>query len=893
MARSRRGKFGRLPRSQPSLAATLVALASETLRREDSNILSAWQKGGTFQGQQVTDEMVLSHWRQRMGIVSPSDPQYDEYKQTYDQLDYNIAESKTYLLYKQGKISDGQMAEFYLNWAKKVPKDSAFYRTLQGDAAQFIQNAKGAGRAGAASTAKAAYDAAQAETKKNNVRLGDMLTEFMTTIARNNSIIGENQDLGDLTLEGQNGPGRLEALIGQYNDALHADPAGWAATVAAIKAVDPSWDGNLTSAYFAHAIQMQSNGYASMAQYAADKGKTSDVKKYTKLSGETNSLGALIGSIPVAAAYTHARESFDAVWKNPTATDADKLKAASDFATALDGFAASSNATTRQSNSLRNDASALRGNPAAAGLPSFYENFNGITNQTAGQTGIGGGDQSGDNARFSEAVSKLAFWKQTYDANPGAYTYASYAEDDMGVRVFDPTGKGPVGIVSKQSVDNDPSDTVTVPVPTLTGGAIMQTVVKMNVIVDDPAGGEGTVIGSVVVTQTGGQRFVTYGIERPDGTTDFTPVSPFADGVGEFFAKDGLHLTVPIAFTYERDAIQLQNEYGVPGLQSAFANGAVPPAGSSWWGKDKTTGLKTVVKWDGKNFTTQSETSAPGGEQGSGSPPVVWHADETRDAILGQTWDQSRLALPPNPGIDFSTLAIAHLVTTRTSGTSVLEAWASPPFQAELQRQEIIAAGGTVRADGSLDTSAVNTDKLLTLARIDAGMARALVGSTDPNFGPGWEGGWRKYGAASTRIAEFDRINASAQSITRRDRSGDTPSEITLGHTINIPNYIMPGAQADVLRGPNAQPLISSEHPALAIQPQTGQPVGSPIPKPATPIPAVPDTYAQPVPIPAIPRSGIPDTYAQPSPLPRPVVPDTYAQLSPIPLSSPAMRRAF
>ena len=91
-----RGKFGRYPTTstQPSLANTIVAIAREMQNQRDSNIMSAWQKGGTFEGKPVTDEMVLAHWKERMRHVSKDDPLYDQYSETVDQLHYSIAESK-------------------------------------------------------------------------------------------------------------------------------------------------------------------------------------------------------------------------------------------------------------------------------------------------------------------------------------------------------------------------------------------------------------------------------------------------------------------------------------------------------------------------------------------------------------------------------------------------------------------------------------------------------------------------------------------------------------------------------------------------------------------------------------------------------------------------------
>src|SRR5882672_10083678 len=139
---SRTGNFGRAPRTATSLTNTIIAIAREYQQQRDTNIMNAWEKGGTFEGKKVTDKLVLAHWKERMNGVSPDDPLHDTYKNAVEQLDYTIAESKMTAAYALKKKSDGQMVSFYLGWAKKVPKDSEFYRVLQRDAGQYMRTAK-------------------------------------------------------------------------------------------------------------------------------------------------------------------------------------------------------------------------------------------------------------------------------------------------------------------------------------------------------------------------------------------------------------------------------------------------------------------------------------------------------------------------------------------------------------------------------------------------------------------------------------------------------------------------------------------------------------------------------------------------------------------------------
>src|SRR6185369_1246495 len=107
--------------------------------------MDAWQNGGTFEGQPVTDEMVLAHWQDRLKGVAANDPLHDKYANLVQHFQYQIEESKQSLLYAQGKIDNNAMAQFYLDWSAKVPVDSEFYRVLQRDAAQFLKAARSGG----------------------------------------------------------------------------------------------------------------------------------------------------------------------------------------------------------------------------------------------------------------------------------------------------------------------------------------------------------------------------------------------------------------------------------------------------------------------------------------------------------------------------------------------------------------------------------------------------------------------------------------------------------------------------------------------------------------------------------------------------------------------------
>lgn len=860
MARS--GNFGRFPRSQPSLTATIVGLAREAQNQRDRNIMDAWQNGGIYEGRMVTDDDVLAYWSKRTSQLSKTDPLYDTYKSQYDQLEYGIAESKQGLLYAQGKISDGQMAQFYLDWAKKVPQDSAFWRTLQSDAARFLQNAKARARAGSAASSSASYSAKQDSVYRSQVAPGELLTDLMTRIAQDNSLIGEGEDLTKFMLDGQNDPGKMESLLARINDAMKTDPKAWTGVIDAIKAVDPTWDGNLSSAYFASTLRAQVQGYQAMASVAAKAGKASDVKKWLKSAGDAADLGAQVAAWPVAASYSMARETFETIWKDPSATDVDKAAAAAAFAKSIDSLAKSPGLNDRQRNTLNNDAAALRGDPGAAGVPSFYENFNGKQNLTLGKESFSG-DQSGENASFSSVIGEIALWQQQMQQNPNGYVYASYKTDSSGNRVFDPTGEGPVGVVPAQSVLTSPAKTAIVPVPTLSGGAIMQAVVERPVVVDDPANpnGSGTVIGTSITTVVGGLSTTIYGIQKPDGTTVWTPVPPFSDNVKMTVAKDGtVHLLPPPPDLTAQLALIPDDLKAL--MRPSFANGN-PPDGTKWTTKDKD-GNTVTVTWQNGQFYGSSDTSVKepltGKVTSSVSTPLT---PLTPAPGADAVFDKSRLAAGPNPRIDFTTAMVAQLAATSTTGEAVVTAWSNPIFQRQLQQQEWVAAGGSL--DG---TKQPDLMKLQQIADINQGIVRDLASSSRANFGPNAAApGWAKAYIAQQRA---DLVYPSASQDFLRKQSGDTPAEIRMGQPITVPRYpgtgnLPPGKVIDDM---------GASHPAITPVQFPGKAADDLYaPQPVAPI-TKDDWYAKPAPIPAVPvfpGKAADDVYTPPA------VPDPFA----------------
>jgi hypothetical protein len=173
-------RFGRLPRSAPSLTSTIVALAQEYQRVRDNNIEEAWKNGGQFEGKKVTDDMMLAYWKERRDSVSKDDPMYDYYANLLHGYEFNIAESSAYLKYKQGKISDAAMAAFYRKWANKMPSDSANWRSLMTKAAEFKAASARRSAAGAAQARATAYGNQQEATYNAYEKKWDIFSDFTT-----------------------------------------------------------------------------------------------------------------------------------------------------------------------------------------------------------------------------------------------------------------------------------------------------------------------------------------------------------------------------------------------------------------------------------------------------------------------------------------------------------------------------------------------------------------------------------------------------------------------------------------------------------------------------------------------------------------------------------------
>ena len=358
---ARRGSFGRQPRSAPSLTNTLVAIAREMQNQRDQNLMDAWKNGGLFEGAKATDEMVLAHWKERLAGVSKDDPLYDSYNNAYMQYDYSIHESKATLANAQGKMSDAALAGFYSGWAKKVPKDSEFYRVLQRDAAQWMRAAK----AKHAGNTQAAKEKAYRSWQDTQHTKGEAGMEYMVNGLREMArtgvaglhtttmFSGSQNDFGDFD------PGDPEQMLtmlsriapktgathvagedggrttgGSYvpsGEVLFLDQNGKGVTgvdfIAQLHKLDPHFDGNLTPAYIASQIDGANRSIQERITYAVKTGHQTEAEQLRKSQTYIQSIGTLAKTWEPHTDYVHATDAYLAVVEDPTSSAEDKQKA--------------------------------------------------------------------------------------------------------------------------------------------------------------------------------------------------------------------------------------------------------------------------------------------------------------------------------------------------------------------------------------------------------------------------------------------------------------------------------------------------------------------------------------------------------------------------------------
>lgn len=494
MARSRRGSFGLQPRVAPNVTGQIVALSREYVAKRDALIMDAWRNGGTFEGKKATDDMVLAYWKERQAGLDEGDPNYENAKNQVMQLTYAVEQSKQDVLHLQGKISDTQYAQFYLKWANKVPKDSEFYRTLQKDAAQLIESSKDKARANGERAKTEAFNKFVQTTTDRDIAIGTAMTKDLDKLSKKT---------------GLSVTGNGDELLALLTQDVKANPNAHRALLDTIHKADPNWNGQLTEGYFSQHIKAAVKGYDAIADRAQKEGFVSAYANATEGMSAMSNWGQNIKVWPVAQTYSDLETAFLKVWNDPNASQMDKMSAANAFSGQLSKLAQSPGIDAGSKTMIEADAQRLLGQDAGDN-PSFGTAM-------LGREGVD-----------PKTAMQLGAWVKTdaeMKANPTAWAYGPVDANGQ----YDPTGKGPLGMVPAGSV---PPGAQGVMVPGADGKAVLAMVVPHAVYSTDPNNPSGSpkLAGYQIAYNVGGKTVEMWGYKGNDGQPRWSLTSPLVEG---------------------------------------------------------------------------------------------------------------------------------------------------------------------------------------------------------------------------------------------------------------------------------------------------------------------------------------------------------------------------
>lgn len=505
--------------------------------------MDAWRSGGLYEGQPATDEAVLAYWRKRSEGLSDKDPEKNALDNTIMQFEYAVAESKNSTLYAQGKITAQERGQFFLDWAKKVPVDTEFYRTLQRNAAQFVETVKSTARASASGARAQASASADVVTSNNYEWVGDTATKMLTQFARDNGFIGQNEDLDKISFSTNDGAGRMIDLIAAMNTA-HPE---W---VAALRKGDPSLT-TLTYDYYQQALDRQLQGLRLRYNRAVAEGRmgTSNGQPgATALKTQMDDLvksSSQAGMWDTAQTYLAMRDNFLAVWEDSGSSPVEKVKAWKAYRDGLIGENGQGGLANDPANPVDPViATALVGeatlNPS---IDSWYENY-------TRDTSVGASATSGDNAETRMDVERFLMEYAAVSDGTGQTVWTYGERDSKGV--FTPKAGGTT-LGATSIVKAIQAGAKSIPVSQNDGTSLTVYVAPVKVTavakgadgnplpaVLDASGTEASSqVGTALDVWTHGQLVRVYGYVAGDGSMRYTTVPPWGGGVNEYQNPDG------------------------------------------------------------------------------------------------------------------------------------------------------------------------------------------------------------------------------------------------------------------------------------------------------------------------------------------------------------------
>lgn len=687
MARSRRGSFGLQPRVAPNVTNQIIALSREYVAKRDVLIMDAWRSGGTFEGKKATDEMVLGYWKERGKGLDKDDPTYEQAQNQIMQLTYGIEQSKADVLHVQGKLSDRAYAQFFINWAKKVPRNSEFYRTLQKDAAQLIEAAKARGRAGAEAARTNAFNAFVKRTTEQDIAIGDAMIGALNNLSKATGI----------SITG-NGP----ELLAMLTSDIKANPGQYNILLDTLRKGDPSFDGNLTEGYFNQHIKAAAHGYEQIADRAHKDGYVSAYVSASAGQAEMTKAGQNIKVWPVADSYSMAENSWAKIMSDPTSSIIDREAASAAFSAALTHLANTPGIDAASKTMIAADAARLLGQDAGD-VPSF------------------GGQMLGRPGVSPEAAMQLGAWAQQkaeQDANPTAWAYAPV--DATGH--FDPTGQGPIGRVPAGQVQPGAQ---AVMVPGSGGVAVLAMVMPHSVYVTDPAHPDANprLAGYQISYNVGGRAIQLWNYQDAAGQPHWRAGSPLSDGAtATTDDKGNVFVTPKVSVDPAVRAAQIDAQYGTNLASQIGAAGAAADQGITVKQNvivdGKITGYREVTYENGVFSATQHDTVKAGDvtsvEQGT---PIDLAAQVPGTATAqGAAFRQSLLSAGNVPGSYSSVLQASVSVAGYTQTQDQVNKYASDPaFQQAFLSQTM----GTLGINNPYDPRVATAWRNITTGHID------------------------------------------------------------------------------------------------------------------------------------------------------------------------------
>ncbi len=594
---ARRGRFGQVSRAAPSLTSTIIAIAREMAAQRDANMKDAWLNGGLYEGKKVTDELYLAHWKEKIAHVDKHDPLYDTYNNAYNQLDYSINESKMATLNAQGKISDTQMGQFYINWSKKIPKNSEFYRALQRDGAQWLRTGKAKSAAAAKKAAEERYQSQLQGMHDKDQVVGEYLMDVVNRMAASG-----NADAGISPLIGPGGqidnfdpsdPEQMLRLVSLINlpghmagrpetgnpSVLFHDENGKPVTgtdvVAFLKKNDPKFAGTVTPSYFSGSIKTWRDSIGEQEALAEKTGHADNAASFNKQKGVVTEWGREANAWTVQDDYLDAKREWVAVRRNGFLAPGVLDKAFTKFQNSLIKLANDPRISGDDATRARLMAEANQ----VDGQPTLAESFTGLVN--------GEPTENSDIAKDKLLVGSRRDAIDLVASGEAVWTQGSYSADN----VFTPeVGGASIGAVTREDVaDLSPggkSDVMFLPAGDgKTTIPVYVVAASITVMATDAYGrvvsGSGTVVGTVRNVYVNGKLVEEYGFTASDGVTRYTTDPFWGPGLEHSHSGGGLVL----------DASSL-----VPTDTSAVPYGPIP--GSPGWtiggktadSKDKVTG---------------------------------------------------------------------------------------------------------------------------------------------------------------------------------------------------------------------------------------------------------------------------------------------------------------